>query len=849
MKISKKWLLDYVDASGLSDEDISRILTDVGLEVEGMERSQAVTEKVVVGKIVSARPHEESDHLRVCEVNVGSEVLQIVCGAPNAREGIYVCVATVGALLPGDFKIKASKIRGVKSFGMMCSETELGIGTDDAGIIELETKVAGIDESYLGRPVADVLGLSDTVFELNVTPNRSDCLGHVGVGRELAAQLKKTVTLPKVSEEIFCSEDSSNKIKIEVRNEPDTTLSSVFCGMYIEGISNCQSPKWMKERLESAGVRSINLMVDITNFVMLEYSQPIHAYDCDSIEDNTLIVRRAGEGEKLQTLDGKDHLLTTQDIVIADTKKVVGLAGVMGGACSEIKDTTSNVIIEVAHFNPSLIRKTAKRYGFHTEASHRFERGVDATNALTVTQRIAYLVGTAFKEMGEAAPKIYKIMKVGGESHEPTKIAVRLDRVKTLLGYRSVSQEQVNECLKWLGFKLLDQTSGRSLFEVPSWRNDCFKEVDLIEEVARSVGFDKIEARLPVVEIGSSRENPFVSFVEKIRTSIASLGFLEAISFPFVSRKDIENLQVSVGQGGLLDSLVELKNPLVEEERFMQTSLVINLLKVCEKNRRVKNSQLAFFECSKIYLNQNISLDSELNSSFKFLKAPSLLLNKREKTEVRVKEYNTLAAIIDQPLEEKGWNHPEVRADFFYIKSKVEELFSSFGISICFKKDLIDKFPFLNPGSSVSIWVENEFVGYCGVIHPQVALNYDLGVKDTPVVFELYLDPIYTYSQKQKRTIDCTWNKYPGVTRDLAIVVDKAISFSDIVEALSKIPRRNLINYRLFDVYNINDTQKSMALNFFFRSSKRTLNDIEVDKEIGAILEGLGKNIGATLRQ
>ncbi|RYZ54257.1 MAG: phenylalanine--tRNA ligase subunit beta, partial [Proteobacteria bacterium] len=391
MLVSLRWLNEYIDLSGVSVEEISKTLTSIGLEVEGIKHIKPLKGDVVAGKILSAVQHPNADKLRVCQVDIGKgEALTIVCGAPNAREGIKVVVATIGSELPKDFKIKESKIRGEKSFGMLCSEEELGLSGGHDGIIELPDSVA------LGTPIATHFHMEDTVIEIGLTPNRSDCLGLIGLARDLSAKLGKTLKVPDDKKIVTdASLKSADHIKVAIENADD---SNRFTALYMSDVRPIPSPSWMQRRLEFAGMRPINIIVDATNYVMLESGQPIHAYDERDIGGKTLNVRRAKEGEALKTLDGQERKLATGDIVIADAQRAIGVAGVMGGANSEVKDDTKNIVIEVAHFNPSLVRKTSKRFALHTEASHRFERGIDVENIAWVARRVAGLILQATEE-------------------------------------------------------------------------------------------------------------------------------------------------------------------------------------------------------------------------------------------------------------------------------------------------------------------------------------------------------------------------------------------------------------------------------------------------------------------
>ena len=430
MQVSLKWLNNYIDLSDVDVKTVAETLTNLGLEVEGIETVEPLKGDVIVAKIVSAERHPDAEKLQYCKVDAGeAEPIDIVCGAPNARAGLKVALARVGSVLPGDFKIKASKIRGVKSFGMLCAEEELGISSAGDGIIELDEKLE------IGTSISELYGLNDTVLEIGLTPNRADCLGYVGIARDLAAKLGKELKLPSISDLSTDSDlDTNKELSVEIESKDDCGR---FVALSINGIKNVESPLWLRNYLEAAGMRSVNAVVDVTNFIMLENSQPIHAYDVRDVKDK-LVVRRAKDGEKLTTLDEVERSLTTNDIVIADAEKVVGLAGVMGGLNSEVKDDTTAIILEVAEFNPSVVRKTSKKFALHSEASHRFERGIDINAIDFVAKRFATVLQKVYSDLIESGVEV-SVPKVSAtyiDKQEivktPAKVALRLDRIKKL---------------------------------------------------------------------------------------------------------------------------------------------------------------------------------------------------------------------------------------------------------------------------------------------------------------------------------------------------------------------------------------------------------------------------------
>ena len=516
MLVSYEWLNQYIDITDLDPETIATTLTNIGLEVEGVEHPTPIDSKVVIGKILEAAPHPNADSLQCCRVDIGEEEpIAVVCGAPNAAAGKVVAFAQVGSVLPGNFKIKANKIRGEKSHGMICSEKELGMSDDHGGIIELDSDAA------IGSPVESLMPKNRFVFDISITPNRSDCLSYIGIARDLGAKLNRPLKLHVPDTRIIEQVQT-----VESKNSLTTTSTKVeecgrFVGMRVSGIKQSDTPQWMRRRLEAAGMRSLNLIVDITNYVLLEMGQPIHAYDAAKISGSQLTARAAKSGETLTALDGNTIELSGGEIIIADQDKAVALAGIMGGLNSEVSADTSEIIVEVAEFAPNLIRKFSKYHGMHTEASHRFERGVNAEILPAVAMRVFQLLQECTLD---AEPCITGYCDYNPDPRPKKRIALRLSRLKATLGISSPTIETCTKLLSALELELLDQTDDRMLFEIPAFRHDLQREIDLIEEVARLIGYDKIPAELPKMQIGKTPEDPFLSFTDKVKTTLTAMG-------------------------------------------------------------------------------------------------------------------------------------------------------------------------------------------------------------------------------------------------------------------------------------------------------------------------------------
>ncbi len=843
MQISLNWLNDYVDLTGLKTEEVSAAFTSIGLEIEGTEAKAAFSSDVVVGKVLSAVKHPNADTLRCCKVDVGdgAEPLEIVCGAPNAREGLFVAVAKVGAVLPGDFKIKKSKIRGENSSGMLCSADELGISKDAEGIIELK------DGSPLGVSVGKLLGLEDAILTVNVTPNRADCLGYIGLARDLAAKLKRPLKEPKSAPKK--SETLTTATQVEVR-VADSELCPRFVALYVKNVGVVPSPAWMQKRLEASGQRPINLVVDATNYALLEFGQPVHAYDERKIRGKVIEVRSATAGETLTTLDGAKRVLEEGDLVIADAEGAIGLAGIMGGADSEVKSDTKNVIIEVAAFAPRRIRKTARRLSLHTEASHRFERGIDIERLSTVAFRVAQLIADHAPEV-EIAKEAIDCAPV---ERTPRPVALRLEQAQRLLALPKLTRDEAVEILTGLQFRLLDETvAGRMVFEVPSWRGDVEREVDLIEEIARLYGFDKIPMSLPVMSIRPNVEDEFIEFQEKARLALAATGYRETISFPFLGEDALSAL--GLGEGHPLRPTVQLANPLQETVPWMRTFLVPNLLGALLANRRHGARGARLFEAGRGYFDFAAKpVDAAQFPTWKHLARPARHIGPRARQDQgRLTERHWLAAVLDQPYREKSWDAPnEARAAFYHGKAALQSLLKAFAIEGAqMARPGAADFPFLHPGAAAVLSLGGRTAGYVGELHPRAAAALGFG-EAVPVVLEVDLEILFDVRGKGLK-VSSEIRRFPPVTRDLAILVDRALTHEAVTKAIKQFKKKkNLRDAALFDVFAESDKlpagKKSLAYAFSFQSNERTLIDQEVEQEMEALVAWLGESCGAVRR-
>lgn len=844
MLVSKKWLCEYVDISEVPDSELSHTLTSLGLEVEGITTTPELDDKLVVGQILSAERHPNADTLQVCLVDIGTgNPLSIVCGAANARKGIKVIVAQVGVTLPGNFKIKESKIRGEKSFGMLCSEEELGTASKSEGILELS------GDKTIGTKVNSFIKTGDSVFEIGLTPNRSDCNGIIGIARDLSAKTGKKLKYPPVHQNPTVKELQKKAKSTLERNSGCDRLAL----LYIQDLEISESPEWLKKRIEAAGIRPINQIVDITNYVMLEMNQPIHAYDAKFVNDLHIIVRSGTPNEVLITLDGKEVKLTSDDIVISDSRGPIGLAGIMGGRSSEISNSTTDIIIEVASFDPARIRRTAKRFSFHTDASHRFERGIDIENIPHVAKRVGNLIEECASQLKLKTPKItYEVVDSYPKPIARPRIALRLERARKVLGLITLNSETCIKHLTSLEFKLLDQKDERLLFEAPLWRVDVTREIDLIEEVARLESFDKIPYRIPTMEIAPTKENPFISFVDEAKSIMAITGLSEVITYPFTSKRDYESLLIS--ESHPLFPTVELANPLVSDDSWMQTNGLPGLLKAILRNHRHQKTGSQLFEVGKGFHDFSIkSFDRVKFPVYGSLDRKPLHFSDRAQGETgRPIERHIATFILDYPYQKKGWNWKEERPTFFDGKAIVEALMKCFGITgATYRRPQANELPFLHPSASAVVMRGIDVLGWLGELHPKVAKNFEIDLNQIPVVCELELEAIYA-ATIDKLKIKAAQFEFPPACRDLAFTVAKHISHGDILNSFHSFNRKkHLERMEIFDVFHggqISADRKSMAYSLQFRSPGKTLTDQEVEKEYNSFVEWLSHELGAEKR-
>ena len=805
MNTSLSWIKAYVPDLNVTEQEYTDAMTLSGTKVEGYEKMDADLDKIVVGQIEKIERHPDADKLVVCQVNIGSEKIQIVTGAPNVEEGQKVPVVLDGgrvagghdgSLTKGGIKIKKGKLRGVESCGMMCSIEELGSTRD----MYPEAPENGIyifpDDVEVGADAVEVLGLRDAVFEYEVTSNRVDCFSVIGIAREAAATFGKSF-YPPIVPETGNDEDASDYIKVEVRNQE---LCSRYCARVAKNIKIGPSPEWMQRRLASVGIRPINNLVDITNYVMEEYGQPMHAYDLDTIAGHQIIVRNAEDGETFTTLDGQERQLDRDVLMICDGEKSIGIAGIMGGENSMITDHVHTVLVEAACFDGTNIRKSSKRVGLRTDASGKFEKGLDPNNAKAAIDRACQLL----EEMG-AGEVVGGIVDVYSKVKEPVRVPFDENAVNQLLG-TDISKEDMIAYLEKVELAYDEATNE---IVAPTFRQDIFRLTDLAEEVARFYGYDNIPTTLPRGEATIGK----LSFKQRIEAAARNIaefcGFSQGMSYSFESPKVFDKLLLP--EDAPERQAIEISNPLGEDYSIMRTISLNGMLTSLATNFNRRNKDVRLYELGNIYLPKTLPLTELPEERMQF----------------------TLGMYGE--------------GDFFSMKGVVEEFFEKIGMH---KKEVYDPNagkPFLHPGRQANILYDGTVVGYLGEVHPAVAENYGIGGRAYVAVLDMpEIIVRATFNRKYTGIA-----KFPAVTRDISMVVPKEILVGQIEEMIEQRGGSILESYHLFDLYEgaqIKEGHKSVAYSIVFRAKDRTLEDADVTKAMKKILNGL-ESMGIELRQ
>ncbi|HWJ04893.1 MAG TPA: phenylalanine--tRNA ligase subunit beta [Steroidobacteraceae bacterium] len=793
MRISLQWLGEWVDGTLPEAKDLAARLTMAGLEIEGVEAAAPPLPGVVVAHIVERVKHPNADTLSVCTVDTGAEQVQIVCGAPNARAGIKVPLATIGARLPGGLEIKKAKLRGVESFGMLCSARELGLSEESNGLLELPA------ELRTGAPLVEALGLDDTILEVNLTPNRGDCMSVVGIAREVVALTGGKLTGPALAP---LAATSSDTFPVELMPGAGCVR---FASRVIRGLDpKAQSPAWMQERLRRAGLRPISAAVDVTNYVMLELGQPMHAYDLRELAGG-IVVRRAHAGETLKLLDGREVTLDDSVLVIADREKPLGLAGVMGGDHSGIGDDTTDVLLEVAYFQPDAIAGRGRRYGLVTDASQRFERGVDPTLQERALERAtSLLVGCAGGRAGPA-----QLAELAAELPQKPVVSLRPERARRVIG-ADIDDERMATILHGLGMGL---TRGESnwLVTPPAWRFDIAIEEDLVEEVARIFGFDNVP------EAVQPSHQPIAPYTEtRVRSEAAAdilvqRGYFDAITYSFIE----PGLQALFAPDA---STLTLSNPISADLATMRASLWPGLAAALAANQRRQQSRVRLFELGR-----------------KFIVTGA---------EGTLDEVPVIAGIAAGPALPEQWGAPKTAVDYFDVKADVEALLRATGAVEEFRF-VPATHPALHPGQTARILRGERPVGWLGRLHPDVERQLDMTY--SAVVFELEVEQALAASVPHFRDV----SRFPAVRRDLAVVVAESVPVQQLLDSVRTAAGNSLRETTVFDIYRgagIETGRKSVAIGLNLQEVSRTLTDDETDAIVARVVAGLEQDCAATIR-
>ncbi|MBJ7555960.1 phenylalanine--tRNA ligase subunit beta [Marinomonas spartinae] len=793
MKFSENWLREWVNPN-ISSDDLVAQITLAGLEVDEVLSASAAFSGVVVGEIISAEPHPNADKLQVCQVSDGVEQFQVVCGAPNARPGIKIPFAKIGAVLGADFKIKKAKLRQVESFGMLCSASELGLSDDHDGIMELPAVAVA------GEDFRSFLGLDDQIIDVDLTPNRSDCLSIAGLAREVGVLNKIDLSPVEIAPAVVAIDDVF-PVRIDV-----TDACPRYLGRVIRSVDvSATTPLWMVEKLRRSGIRSIDPIVDITNYVMLELGQPMHAFDLANLS-GSIVVRMANKDEKIVLLDGQEVALRDDTMVIADEKAPLAIAGVMGGEGSGVNSETKDIFLESAFFAPLALAGKARSYGLHTESSHRFERGVDATLQEKAIERATALV------LQIAGGQVGPIVHAVNEASLPEAATVILRR-KKLDQYlaMSIDKAQVTDILTRLGLEMVDVTDDAWTTKVPSHRFDISIEADLIEEIARIYGYDNLPSSMPQAAVNFTPLSESKTKIQVLRSVLVAQGYQEAVTYSFIdpvlSKQFLPNIEP-----------VPLANPISADMGVMRPSLVPGLVKAYLYNQNRQQSRVRLFETGRRFIGSVDALE-ELDQQLQ------------------------IAGLLAGSRDGEAWYHNGEKVDFYDLKAHVEMIFAlNGGVKPTYERSACE---FLHPGRSADIFVDGCFVGLMGELHPQ--LSKSLGANQPIYLFDIALEAVLNARLPEYEAI----SKFPEVRRDLALLVDRTVPVSDLERVICSSAGDGFKNVLVFDVYQgqgIDETKKSVALGLTWQHPSHTLSDEEVNNSVEKVVAALSEELSAVVR-
>ncbi len=798
MKISLNWLREYIDLTDIPTTKILDTLTMIGLEVEDAIDQNEIYKGFVVGFVKDKQKHPNADKLSVCVVNDGKNELQVVCGAPNVAAGQKIIFAPIGTEIPnGKFKIAKAKIRGTESFGMICSDAELGLSEDHSGIRVLD------NETKTGSPITEALKLNDVILEIGITPNRPDALSHIGIARDLAAVFEKELKIPAVR----FSPKKSDKYESTTIKILDSNNCPRYSAKIVKNIIVQESPEWLKQYIVKIGMRPINNIVDVTNYVMYECGQPLHAFDLDLLAGRSIIVKPA-ESKSFVTLDGKERKLEKDMLMICDGEKEVAIGGVMGGENSEINSSTKNILIESAYFNPSSIRKTAKRLGLSTDASYRFERGTDPSNTVFAAERAAQMITEIAG--GEIVDVLIDVLPVPIQQRN---VEIRFDRIKKVLGYE-VPIEKVNVIVSRLGFKIIEKSVHALKLEVPSFRPDIEREIDVIEEIARINGYDNIPPVHKInISLGDRADESLLT--DKLRNISVSLGLFEMINNPMQNEK----LAALTGTG------IKILNPLSVDMEYLRSGLLSGALTTVALNNNRGEKNLALFEIGNIF---NKKTKESISSFANFIEETHLLI------------------LVSGKEQTKNWISQDKPYDLYSLKGLVESILAKISLD-----NVLNDSYYVNGNSNYDYYFEKTFeqkvIGSGGKISKEVLKQFD--IQPDVFCFEFNLNLLNEMKPKTRYYKETC--KYPRVMRDFAFIFDKNIEYLEVRKFILGNSSEILKNVELFDIFeseSIGANNKSLAFSLEYQSDLRTLTEEEVEKEFNGLINSITKKFNAKLR-
>ncbi len=805
MKASLSWLKEYTDI----DIDVNKLadaLTMLGLEVEAVSDRYDFLKTVIVGRVNSVTSHPNADRLKLCQTDIGDQVLSVVCGAPNVAEGMLCACVLPGTILPDKTVVKEGVIRGERSLAMLCSEKELGLGNDHKGIWHLNPDLT------IGTSLKEALGLTDPVLEIDLTPNRPDCLSMIGVAREIAAMRQNRIRLPTIKlSEISHLPYSIRSLTSVTIDDPD--LCPRYVARLLFNIRVAPSPFWLQDRLRSVGLNPINNIVDITNFVMLETGQPLHAFDYDRLAENRIVVRRANQNEAFTTLDNKDQVLTDDMLLICDGEKAIAIGGVMGGLNSEIEDDTTRVLIESACFNPVSVRKTSKKLGLNTDASHRFERGVDPNGQVFAANRAAQLMA----ELGNGQ----LIKGIVDEYPAPVTsklIRLNVDAANRRLGIR-LNAAQITEHLESIEFQVKDVDENTLKVMPPSFRVDVSRFEDLTEEIARLCGYNTIVTTFPLIPGKARPLNPAIAIRNRIKDLFNGFGFSEAISYSFIGDSSWDRLRLEPDDPRR--KAVGILNPISEEQNVMRTTLIPCLLGAMQHNLSQQNKNLKLFEIGSVFM------DADNNDGL-----PD--------------EVEILAGLQTGVRTDRNWYTPAIDCDFYDIKGVLEALFNLMGLdNVKFTRQPSELCRYVRPGHTAQILIKDEVIGQVGEVHPDVLRNYDL--KQTAYIFEI---DVHRLTPHLPETV--TFQpiaKFPAIARDVTLIVGRETEAGDLLKTVADAGEDLVENVLMLDIFTgdpIPNDQKSVSFRIVYRSADRTLEDETINRLHAKIADELRRSFNAS---